>query len=92
MAISGATKAAAQQQKPADRLKGEVRNLLGAVGERAVGSVRRVGETVVRLTEYAENGGGPGLMAAATGAHDLAEGKSLAKALLESGAKDIPGA
>lgn len=83
---SDAARAVAQQQKPADRLKSEFRNLLGAAGERALGSLQqRVGKTVGRLTDYAENGGGPGLMAAATGAKDLAEGKSPAKALLGAG-------
>jgi uncharacterized membrane protein len=71
---------------PTDRLKGEFRNLLGAVGGRALASVReRAGETAGRLTEYAENGGGPGLMAAATGVKDLTEGKSPARALLGAG-------
>jgi uncharacterized membrane protein len=71
---------------PTDRLKGEFRNLLGAVGNRALASVReRAGETAGRLTEYAENGGGAGLMAAATGVKDLTEGKSPARAMLGAG-------
>jgi len=82
-----ATRAVAEQQKPADRLKGEFSNLLGAAGERALGSARdRVNGTLGRLNDYVANGGGPGLMGAVTGAKDLAEGKSPAKALLGAGA------
>jgi uncharacterized membrane protein len=68
------------------RLKGEVQNLLGAVRDRALDSVRqRATETVGRLGEYTENGGGPGLMAAVTGAKNLAEGKSPGRAMLGGG-------
>lgn len=69
-----------------DRLKGEVQNLLGAARDRALGSVQqRATETVGRLTDYVENGGGPGLAAAFTGAKDLAEGKSPARAVAGGG-------
>ncbi len=74
------------KQKPGDLLKGEFKNLLGAFSERAIESVRdRVGETAGRLTDYADNGGGPGLMAAATGVKDLADGKSPVRAMLGAG-------
>jgi uncharacterized membrane protein len=69
-----------------DRLKGEFQNLLGAARDRALDSVRqRATDTVGRLTDYVENGGGPGLMAAVTGAKDLAEGKSPGRAMTGGG-------
>ncbi|MBO0886898.1 MAG: SRPBCC family protein [Acidimicrobiales bacterium] len=69
-----------------DQLKQELRNLAGAFGERAVASIGdKVGGTADRLTEYADNGGGPGLMAALTGGRKLAEGESPAKAALGAG-------
>jgi uncharacterized membrane protein len=68
-----------------DRLIGEVGNLVGALGNRALSSViDRVEDATDRLTDYAENGG-PGLMAAVTGAKKLDEGKSGAKAALGAG-------
>lgn len=74
------------QDSVSDRLKGEFKNLLGAVGERTLESVRdRVGDAAGRLTEYAENGGGPGLMAAASGVKSLSEGKSPTRALFGAG-------
>ena len=74
------------KETASDRLKSEFKNLLGAVGEKTLESVKdRVGETAGRLTDYAENGGGPGLMAAATGVKDLAEGKSPTKAMFGAG-------
>jgi uncharacterized membrane protein len=70
---------------PAERLKSEVRNLVGALGDRALDAAReKVGDTAGRLTDYAEHGG-PGLMAAVTGAKDLAEGKSPVRAMAGAG-------
>jgi uncharacterized membrane protein len=72
---------------PLDRLKAEAANLAGALGDRAVGSVLdKVHGSVGRLQDYAENGGGPGLKAALTGATRLAEGKSGGRAALGAGA------
>ncbi len=71
---------------PMDRLKSEAVGLLGAVGDRAVSSVRnKVEGAAGRLTDYAEGDAGPGLMAAVTGAKGLAEGKSPARSLLGAG-------
>ena len=71
---------------PADRLKGEVGELAGALGSRAVTSLLdKVTGTTGRLDKYVEGGGGPGIMAAVTGAKDLAEGKSPARAALGAG-------
>jgi hypothetical protein len=69
-----------------DRLKSEARSLVGALGDRAMASVRdKVEDTAGRLTEYVEGGGGPGIMAALTGARNLAEGKSPARSMVGAG-------
>jgi hypothetical protein len=71
---------------PMDRLKAEARSLAGALGDRAMASVRdKVEGTAGRLTEYVEGGGGPGIMAALTGARNLAEGKSPARSMFGAG-------
>ncbi|HEX6522851.1 MAG TPA: SRPBCC family protein [Streptosporangiaceae bacterium] len=75
---------------PMDRLKGEVGGLVDALGNRAVTSLRdKVTGTTGRLTDYVEGGGGPGLMAAATGAKSLAEGKSPARSMLSAGVAGV---
>ena len=69
-----------------DLLKHEIQALLTALGERAMQSaMQRVTAATGRLTEYAEGGGGPGLMAAVTGAKSLTEGKSPLKAVMGGG-------
>jgi polyketide cyclase/dehydrase/lipid transport protein len=69
-----------------DRLKAEAQSLVGALGDRAVESVRdKVEGAAGRLTEYVEGGGGPGVMAALTGARNLAEGKSPGRSMLGAG-------
>ncbi len=69
-----------------DRLKAEAGGLVGALAGRAMSSVRdRVESTTGRLTEYAEGDGGPGLMAAVTGARNLAEGKSPGRSMISAG-------
>jgi uncharacterized membrane protein len=69
-----------------DRLKSEARDLVGALSNRAMTSVRdKLEGTTGRLSEYADSGGGPGLMAAVTGAKNLAEGKSGTRSLLGAG-------
>jgi Polyketide cyclase / dehydrase and lipid transport len=71
---------------PMDRLKAEARSLVGALGDRAMASVRdRVEGATGRLTEYVEGGGGPGVMAALTGARNLAEGKSPGRSMFGAG-------
>jgi uncharacterized membrane protein len=71
---------------PMDRLRSEVGSLVSALGDRAVSSVRhRVEGAASRLTDYVEGGGGPGLMAAVTGARNLAEGKSPVRSMLGAG-------
>lgn len=77
---------AAAAASPAGRLKAEAIGLVGALGDRALASVTgRVQDAAGRLTDYVEEGAGPGLMAAVTGAKDLAEGKSPVRALLGAG-------
>ncbi|PTA43310.1 SRPBCC family protein [Micromonospora sp. RP3T] len=69
-----------------DQIGGELRNLAAAIGERAVQVVtERVTGATGRLSEYAKQGGGPGLVAAATGAQKLADGHSPLKAMFHAG-------
>ncbi|SCL67340.1 SRPBCC family protein [Micromonospora chersina] len=72
--------------KARDQLGGELRNLASAIGERAMHVVtERITGATGRLSEYAKQGGGPGLVAAATGAQKLAEGQSPVKAMFHAG-------
>ncbi|MEH1015253.1 SRPBCC family protein [Micromonospora sp. CPCC 206060] len=73
-----------------DKLRGQlvadVRDLAGALSERAISMVtQRITGATGRLTEYAKQGGGPGLVAAATGASKLADGKSPTTAMISAG-------
>ncbi len=71
---------------PLGRLKAEAGNLAGAMAGRVLESVvGRIEGSTGRLKEYAENGGGPGLKAALTGASKLAEGESGSHAMLSAG-------
>lgn len=73
-------------QGPVDRLKVEAGGLVNALTERALSSVQgKVENATSRLTDFAEGGGGPGLMAAVTGARSMAEGKSPARSFLSAG-------
>jgi uncharacterized membrane protein len=80
----------AQNDGPMDRLKEEARGLVGALGDRAVSSVRdKVEGAAGRLTDYVGDGGGPGLMAAVTGAKGMAEGKGPVRSMLGAGMKAV---
>ncbi|WBC02627.1 SRPBCC family protein [Micromonospora sp. WMMA1976] len=69
-----------------DEIGGELRNLATALGERAVQAVTdRVTDATGRLSEYAKQGGDPGLVAAATGAQRLAGGASPVTAMFHAG-------
>ena len=71
---------------PVDRLKSETGSLVDALTSRAVSSVRdRVESAAGRLTEYVAGDGGPGLMAAVTGAKSMAEGKGPGRSMLSAG-------
>jgi Polyketide cyclase / dehydrase and lipid transport len=86
MAREESTSSTSSSSAAVDRLKAEAQSLAGALGERAVGSVRdKLSGATGRLTEYVEGGGGPGVMAALTGGRNLAEGKSPARSMLGAG-------
>jgi len=71
---------------PFDRLKSEAGSLASALAGRALRSaVGRVEGSVGRLQDYADNGGGPGLKAALTGAEKVAQGQSGGRAALSAG-------
>lgn len=71
---------------PADRLKAEASGLLGALTERATSSLLgKVEGATGRLTSYVEGDGGPGLIAAVTGAKNLTEGKGPVRSALGAG-------
>ena len=73
-----------------DRLKTEAMGLVDALGERALASVRgKVEGATGRLTGYVDEGAGPGLMAAVTGAKGLAEGKGPVRSLFGAGLKGV---
>ncbi|MEV7225962.1 SRPBCC family protein [Polymorphospora sp. NPDC051019] len=73
-------------EKISGRLADEVQNLVSAAVERLVSAAAdRMGAATERLVDYAANGGGPGVVAAATGARKLADGSSPLKAGLSAG-------
>jgi uncharacterized membrane protein len=87
-----ASKAAGSISKalPTDELRGAVKSLVGAMGQRAVGSLHdKVGGMTERLTDYAGQQGNSSLVAAVTGAKDIAEGKSPTRALVGAGAAGL---
>lgn len=67
-------------------LQDSFQRLAETVTERAMSAAtNRLGGATERLTEYAQNGGGPGLLAAVTGVDKLASGESPLKTALSSG-------
>src|SRR3954471_14802971 len=67
-------------------LQESLQRLAGTITERAMSAAtNRLGGATERLTEYAQNGGGPGLLAAVTGIDKLASGESPLKSALGSG-------
>jgi hypothetical protein len=84
--------ARAENNGPVDRLKAEAGGLVGALAGRAMSSVSdRVKSTTGRLTDYVDGDGGPGLMAAVTGAKSMAEGKSPGRSMLSAGWAGLKG-
>jgi hypothetical protein len=80
--------------QPGDDLRNELQDLISAgrdlafsvLQDKALTSLREtVRGLTERLSDYVEEGGSPGLMAAVSGAQKLAEGKSPARALLSAG-------
>jgi hypothetical protein len=68
------------------QLRGELQDLLGELAELGIVAARdTIGSATERLTGYVQQGGGPGLMAAVTGAKSLSEGKSPARSMLSAG-------
>src|SRR5262245_22051405 len=89
-ASNGSTQASNRNSAPSTPASGllqeSFQRLAGTVTDRAVSAAtNRLGGATERLTEYAQNGGGPGLLAAATGIDKLASGNSPVKAALSSG-------
>ncbi|WP_200216885.1 SRPBCC family protein [Micromonospora coerulea] len=71
--------------KAREQVGGEVRNLASAVGERATHVLtEKITGTTGRLSEYAKQGGGSGLVAAVTGRKKRAEGQSRVKAMFQT--------
>ena len=73
---------------PGARLKAEAGGLFEALTQRATSSLLgKVEGATGRLTDYIEGDGSPGLIAAATGAKSMAEGKGPVRSLLSGGLK-----
>lgn len=76
----------AQPARPADALQSALQTLTGTLTDRAVSSLSdRLSGATDRLTDYAENGGGAGLLSAATGVDKLASGAAPIKAAVSGG-------
>ncbi|HET9893851.1 MAG TPA: SRPBCC family protein [Streptosporangiaceae bacterium] len=78
--------------EPLDKLKGEARSLMQALAERALASVRdKVTGSVGRLIDYADGGGGSGLLSAVTGGGNSDGGSSVGGAVLGTAGKAVTG-
>ncbi|MFZ2172791.1 MAG: SRPBCC family protein, partial [Rhodococcus sp. (in: high G+C Gram-positive bacteria)] len=83
---SEATRADGDGQGLSSALQGSLQKLAGTLADRALSSVSdKVTSASGRLTDYAEGGGGSGLLAAVTGSQKLAEGKSPLSSALGGG-------
>ncbi len=75
-----------REHGPMTRLKSEAGGLLDALAARAASSVRdKVEDATGRLTDYVNGDGGPGLIAAVTGAKGMAEGKGPVRSMFGAG-------
>jgi uncharacterized membrane protein len=71
---------------PSGQLQASLQQLAGTFKDRAVSSVSgRLGNATDRLTDYAENGGGKGLLSAVTGVEDVS---SPVKSIVKKGLGD----
>jgi uncharacterized membrane protein len=71
---------------PKNALQDSLQKLAGTFTERAVNSAsNRLSGASGRLTDYAQSGGGSGLLAAVTGADKLASGESPVKSAMSAG-------
>ena len=78
------------EAQPLEHLKSAAQDLLTALVERVAGSAgKQVEQLTDRLTDYAGDGGGPGLMAAVTGGKKLAGGSGPLKAALGAGTEAV---
>jgi uncharacterized membrane protein len=79
----GHAKKAAESASPQGQLQDSLQKLVGTFTDRAVSSLSgRLSGATERLTDYAQNGGGRGLLSAVTGVEDLT---SPVKAAVKSG-------
>jgi uncharacterized membrane protein len=92
-AVSGAKRQAgrasksAQSASPTGGLQSALQQLAGTVTDRAMSSMSgRVGSATDRLSDYAENGGGKGLLEAVTGLEDVS---SPVKSMVKKGAGNV---
>ncbi len=78
--------------EPLDRLKGEAKDFAHAVEDRALTSIRgKVTGAAGRLFDYADGGGGSGLLSAVTGAATQGNGKSAGRTVLGAAGKAVSG-
>lgn len=87
----GAKKAAdsAEKSGPSSQLQASLHKLAGTFTDRAVSSVSgRLNGATERLTDYAQSGGGSGLISAVTGVDDLT---TPVKAAVKAGASNVGG-
>jgi uncharacterized membrane protein len=86
---AGRAKQATESPSPSGQLQASVQQLVGTFTDRAVSSISaRLTGATERLTDYAQNGGGSGLLSAATGIDDL---KSPVKAAVKTGLSNAGG-
>lgn len=85
-AAPGRGRQAAEAKPPSGQLQASLQQLAGTFTDRAVSSLSgRLSGATERLTDYAQNGGGSGLLSAVTGVDDLTSPvKSAVKAGLSS--------
>jgi len=85
----GRAKEAAESVAPSGQLQASLQKLAGTFTDRAVSTVSgRLNGATQRLTDYAQSGGGSGLLSAVTGVDDLT---SPVKAAVKSGLKNAGG-
>lgn len=85
----GGAKKATENVSPSGQLRASLQNLAGTFTDRAASSISgRLSGATERLTDYAQNGGGAGLLSAVTGVDDLT---SPVKAAVKTGLSNAGG-